>query len=99
MNRRDFLKIMGASLLLGGLAGCVNVPQQKIVPYVKAPDINVIPGKSQYYTTAMTLGGFGLGLLAESYLGRPIKIEGNPDHPASLGATDVFAQAAILGPL
>jgi MoCo/4Fe-4S cofactor protein with predicted Tat translocation signal len=97
LNRRDFLKIMGASLLLGGLASCVNVPQQKIVPYVKAPDINLIPGKSQYYATAMTMGGYGLGLLAESYLGRPIKIEGNLAHPASLGATNVYAQAAILG--
>jgi molybdopterin-containing oxidoreductase family iron-sulfur binding subunit len=97
MDRRSFLKLLGASLALAGLAGCVNVPAQKIVPYVKAPDPSVIPGKSLYYTTAITLSGFASGLLVESTLGRPIKAEGNPDHPASLGATDTYAQAALLG--
>ncbi|HZT78996.1 MAG TPA: 4Fe-4S dicluster domain-containing protein, partial [Gemmataceae bacterium] len=56
----------------------------------------VVPGRPLFYATAMTLGGAGVGLLAESHLGRPTKIEGNPDHPASLGATDVFHQASVL---
>ena len=56
-----------------------------------------IPGKPLFFATAMTLGGVATGLLVESHEGRPTKIEGNPDHPGSLGATDVFAQAAILG--
>ncbi len=97
MDRRRFLKILGASLALTGLAGCVNVPAQKIVPYVKAPDPSVIPGKPLFYTTAMTQSGYAMGLLVESHLGRPTKVEGNPDHPASLGGTDTFAQASVLG--
>ncbi len=97
MTRRSFLKLLGASLALAGLAGCTANPARKIVPYVKAPDSNQIPGKSLYYTTAMTHAGYAMGLLVESNEGRPTKIEGNPDHPASLGATDTFAQAAILG--
>jgi MoCo/4Fe-4S cofactor protein with predicted Tat translocation signal len=97
MDRRKFLKILGAGLALAGLAGCVNVPAQKIVPYVKSPDASVIPGQPLYYTTAMTQWGYAMGLLVESHLGRPTKIEGNPDHPASLGATDTFAQASVLG--
>ncbi len=97
MDRRAFLKLLGATLALAGLAGCANVPAQKIVPYVKAPDPSVVPGKALYYTTAMTLGGLAIGLLVQSQLGRPVKVEGNPDHPASLGATDTFAQASLLG--
>ena len=97
MSRRSFFKLLGASLALAGLAGCVNVPARKIVPYVKSPDTNQIPGKSLYYTTAMTHAGYAMGLLVESNEGRPTKIEGNPDHPASLGSTDTFAQAAVLG--
>ena len=97
MSRRSFFKLLGASLALAGLAGCVNVPARKIVPYVKSPDSNQIPGKSLYYTTAMTHAGYAMGLLVESNEGRPTKIEGNPDHPASLGSTDTFAQAAVLG--
>ncbi|HEX9116622.1 MAG TPA: TAT-variant-translocated molybdopterin oxidoreductase, partial [Anaerolineae bacterium] len=96
MSRRNFLKIMGASLALAGLAGCVNVPQGKIVPHVKSPDPNQVAGRPIYFSTAMTLGGYGMGLLVASSQGRPIKIEGNPDHPASLGATDTFAQASLL---
>lgn len=94
-SRRNFIKIMGASLALAGLSGCVIQPQEKIVPYVQQPE-DIIPGKALFYATAMTLGGAATGLLAKSNEGRPTKIEGNPDHPGSLGATDVRAQAALL---
>lgn len=95
MSRRNFLKLMGASLALAGLTGCTTAPPQKIVPYVRAPE-NVVPGKPLFFATAMPFNGYGLGLLAESHLGRPTKVEGNPQHPASLGATNSFAQAAVL---
>src|SRR5206468_192533 len=94
--RRTFLKLMGASLALAGVSACTRQPAEKIVPYVRQPE-ELIPGTPLFYATAMTLGGVGTGLLVESHEGRPTKIEGNPDHPSSLGATDVFAQAAILG--
>ncbi|WP_397570513.1 TAT-variant-translocated molybdopterin oxidoreductase [Schlesneria sp. T3-172] len=96
-SRRDFLRLAAASLGLAGvgLSGCVRQPAEKIVPYVRQPE-DMIPGKPQYFATCMTRGGYATGLLVESHLGRPTKIEGNPDHPASLGGTDVFAQASIL---
>ncbi len=95
INRRDMLRLMGASLALAGLSGCVSSPADKIVPYVHAP-VEFTPGKPLYYATAMVLGGYAKGLLVESHMGRPTKVEGNPQHPASLGATDVFAQASVL---
>jgi molybdopterin-containing oxidoreductase family iron-sulfur binding subunit len=70
-------------------------PEEKIVPYVRQPE-DVIPGRPLFFATCTTLGGYATGLLVESHLGRPTKIEGNPDHPTSRGATDVFAQASIL---
>jgi MoCo/4Fe-4S cofactor protein with predicted Tat translocation signal len=96
-SRRSFLKLMAASLGLAGvgLSGCMRQPEEKIVPYVRQPE-NMIPGKPAFFATCMTLGGYATGLLVESHLGRPTKIEGNPEHPASLGAADVFAQASIL---
>jgi len=96
VSRRGFLKVMGASLGLAGMTGCVKLPLEPIVPYVRQPE-NVIPGRPAYYATAMTLGGYANPLLVESHLGRPTKIEGNDLHPASLGGTDIFAQASILG--
>jgi len=94
--RRTFLKLMSASLALAGVSACTRQPAEKIVPYVRQPE-ELIPGKPLFYATAMTLGGVATGLLVESHEGRPTKIEGNPLHPGSLGASDVFAQAAILG--
>jgi MoCo/4Fe-4S cofactor protein with predicted Tat translocation signal len=94
--RRTFLKLMGASLALAGVTACTKQPAEKIVPYVKQPE-ELIPGKPLFYATSMAFGGVATGLLVESHEGRPTKIEGNPLHPGSLGATDVFAQAAILG--
>jgi len=94
-SRRGFLQTMGASLALAGLTGCTRMPVTEIVPYVKQPE-NVIPGKPKYYATAFTLGGYASPVLVESHMFRPTKIEGNPEHPASLGGTDIYAQASIL---
>ncbi len=97
LSRRNFVKVMGASLALAGLSGCVIQPNEQIVPYVKNPAEGQLPGKPLFVATAMSLGGVATGLLAKAYEGRPVKIEGNPDHPGSKGATDVLAQASILG--
>ena len=94
-SRRGFLQVMGASLAFGGLAACTRQPLEKIVPYVEQPE-QIVPGNPLYFATSMTLDGFAQGLLVESHMGRPTKIEGNPEHPANLGATDLFAQASIL---
>ncbi|HEX6142151.1 MAG TPA: TAT-variant-translocated molybdopterin oxidoreductase [Geminicoccaceae bacterium] len=95
-SRRDVLRIMGASLGLAGLAGCdFGPPQEKALPYVRAPEFEV-PGDPEYYATAALLGGYALPVLAETHVGRPVKVEGNPEHPVSRGATDLFAQAAVL---
>ncbi len=95
LSRRNFVKVMGASLAFAGLSGCVIQPAEKIVPYVSQPE-GLTPGKPLFYSTAMTLGGVAVGLLARSNEGRPTKIDGNPEHPGSLGATDTFAQASLL---
>ena len=94
-SRRGFLKTMGASLALAGLTGCTRMPITEIVPYVRQPE-NVVPGRPMFYATAFTLGGYASPILVESHLFRPTKIEGNPQHPASLGGTDVYAQASLL---
>jgi MoCo/4Fe-4S cofactor protein with predicted Tat translocation signal len=94
-SRRGFLKTMGASLALAGLTGCTRMPDTEIVPYVRQPE-NVIPGRPKFYATAFTLGGYASPILVESHMFRPTKVEGNPQHPASLGGTDVYAQASIL---
>ncbi|HUP64381.1 MAG TPA: TAT-variant-translocated molybdopterin oxidoreductase [Thermoanaerobaculia bacterium] len=95
VDRRDFLRLMSASLAMGGLAACTPQAEETIVPYVNAPE-RIIPGKPLFYASAMEMDGVGLGVLVESHMGRPTKIEGNPEHPGSLGATDHFAQASIL---
>ena len=96
LNRRSVLELLGASLGLAGLTACTKQPPEKIVPYVQAPE-EIVPGKALYYATAFLVGGVASGVLVESHMGRPVKVEGNPEHPASLGATDAFAQASILG--
>jgi MoCo/4Fe-4S cofactor protein with predicted Tat translocation signal len=93
-SRRDFLRLMAAPLALAGVTGCMRPPQETIVPSVQYPEQS--PARPLYFATAISRGGYGLGVLAQSHAGRPTKIEGNPLHPASLGATDVFAQASIL---
>src|SRR5215470_4969230 len=94
-GRRNFLKLMGASLALGGLAACTRQPTEHIMPYVRQPE-ELIPGRPLFFATAMTLHGVAKGVLAESHEGRPTKIEGNPEHPATLGAADAFLQASVL---
>jgi molybdopterin-containing oxidoreductase family iron-sulfur binding subunit len=96
LSRRRLLELSIASMALGGLSACTRQPIERVVPYVKQPE-ELIPGKPMLFATAITLGGYGRGLLAESHLGRPTKLEGNKEHPASLGATDAITQAAILG--
>ncbi len=96
LGRRQFLTMVGASLALAGFAGCSPRSREKIVPYVDQPE-QIIPGRGLRYATAMPLGGYGRGILVETEMGRPIKIEGNPAHPDSLGATDAITQAAVLG--
>lgn len=95
MDRRRFLQLMGASLALAGITGCRFLPQRRAVPFVKAVEEEV-PGKPLFYASAIVLSGIAAGVLVESHEGRPTKIEGNPLHPASLGSTDLFTQAAIL---
>ena len=95
VSRRGFLGLMSASLALAGMTACTRQPQEYIVPYVKQPE-DLILGKPQFFATAMVLGGYASPLLVESHMGRPTKAEGNPEHPASLGASDIFSQASIL---
>lgn len=95
-GRRTFLKLMGASLALAGLNACTRQPAEKVLPYVRQPE-ELVPGKPLFFATTMSCAGSSTGLLVESHEGRPTKIEGNPDHPASLGAADATMQAAILG--
>ncbi len=94
VSRRRWLQLMGASLALGGLAGC-RYQQEKVAPLSARPQ-NWVPGKPWKYATTIELAGAPQHLMVTSYDGRPIKIEGNPDHPYSRGATNAFAQACIL---
>ena len=95
INRRDVMKLMAASAAMAGLSACTKLPTEKIVPYVRPPE-EIIPGRPLFYATSMHQAGVALGLLVESHMGRPTKIEGNTEHPGSQGGTDVFAQASIL---
>ena len=92
-TRRQFLQLMGASMALAGLAGC-RWPKENIVPFARPA--GYMPGVPERYATALETAGVATGVLVTSYDGRPIKVEGNPSHPLSRGATDAFAQAAIL---
>ena len=95
VSRRRFLQLAAASFALAGVTGCTRQPPEKILPYVVPPD-NVTPGRPKYYASAIPFAGRAQGVIVESHLGRPTKIEGNPAHPASLGATSVHSQAAVL---
>jgi MoCo/4Fe-4S cofactor protein with predicted Tat translocation signal len=97
LSRRHFLTLMGASLALAGISGCSvkPAPMGKIVPYVQPPR-TIVPGEPLFFATAQPLQGGAVGLLVESHMGRPTKIEGNPEHPASRGATSIYHQASIL---
>ena len=95
VSRRGFMKLMGASLAMAGMTACTKQPLEPIVPYVRQPE-EVVPGRPMFYASAFSLGGYATPVLVESHLYRPTKIEGNDQHPASQGGTDVFAQASIL---
>ncbi len=95
VDRRQFLLLAGASLGLAGLSGCRFLPQKKIVPYVEQPE-DMVLGKPLFYASAISLSGYATGVIVTSHDGRPTKIEGNRDHPASLGASDSFTQGTIL---
>src|SRR6185503_18677449 len=94
LSRRRFIELLGASLALAGASACAP-PRDRIVPYARqTPEMPV--GEPVFYATAHSIGGFADGVLVESNMGRPTKVEGNPQHPSSLGATDAFAQASLL---
>ncbi len=95
VSRRGFVKLMGASLALAGVTACTRQPAEKIVPYVRQPE-EIVPGKPLFFATAMPAPGGAIPLLVESHEGRPTKVEGNPEHPESGGATDAIAQASVL---
>jgi MoCo/4Fe-4S cofactor protein with predicted Tat translocation signal len=95
VTRRDMMMLLGASLSLAGLAGCRR-PVEEIVPFVTAPE-DIVPGIPRYYATTMPFGRSAYGLIVESHEGRPTKIEGNPTHPSTLGASSSRIQASVLG--
>ena len=95
VSRREMMQLLGASLSLAGLAGCRR-PVEEIVPYVKAPE-EIVPGIPRYYATTMPFRRSAYGLIVESHEGRPTKIEGNPAHPSTLGASSSRVQASIFG--
>jgi MoCo/4Fe-4S cofactor protein with predicted Tat translocation signal len=96
LERRQVLKLMAAAFVMTGLAGCGDSTfGENLIPAVKMPP-NIIPGLPNFYTTAHVLDGYATGIVVEHMMGRPIKVAGNPKHPASLGAIDVFAQAQLL---
>jgi molybdopterin-containing oxidoreductase family iron-sulfur binding subunit len=95
-NRRTFLKLMGAALVMAGVTGCnFNEPADPIVPYVTQPE-DIVQGVPLFFASAMPFRGYGLGVLVENQMGRPTKIEGNPQHPASLGGTNAFMQGSVF---
>jgi MoCo/4Fe-4S cofactor protein with predicted Tat translocation signal len=96
ISRRDMMMLVGASLSLAGLAGCIRRPVEEIVPYVTAPE-EIVPGIPRYYATTMPFRRSAYGLIVESHEGRPTKIEGNPSHPSTLGASSARVQASVLG--
>ena len=95
VSRRGFLTVATATAAAIGIEGCVRRPVEQILPYAQAPEY-LNPGVPMHYATSVERRGEALGLLVTTYEGRPTKIEGNPEHPASLGSTDLLAQAMVL---
>jgi molybdopterin-containing oxidoreductase family iron-sulfur binding subunit len=95
VSRRGFMKLMGASMALAGLAGCTRQPDEPVYPYVKAPE-DLILGKPNYFATAHPFVTGAVPLLVKSDQYRPIKIDGNPEHPYNQGSSDPFTQATLL---
>ncbi|HEX4418054.1 MAG TPA: 4Fe-4S dicluster domain-containing protein [Kofleriaceae bacterium] len=95
LSRRSFLQLAGSGAAAVGLAACSSRPSREILPYASQPP-ELTPGVPLHYATALVEDGFATGVLVASHEGRPTKVEGNPDHPASLGATRAIEQAAVL---
>jgi molybdopterin-containing oxidoreductase family iron-sulfur binding subunit len=95
VSRRGFLKFMGASAALAGLAGCTKQPDEPIYPYIKAPE-DLILGKPMYFATAHPFVTGAVPLLVKTDQFRPIKFDGNPEHPYNQGGSDPFTQATLL---
>ncbi|HVI76325.1 MAG TPA: TAT-variant-translocated molybdopterin oxidoreductase [Anaeromyxobacteraceae bacterium] len=95
VSRRTFLQLLGASAALASLDAC-RPPRHKIVPYVRPPEKAILPGTAMHYATAVSWGGHATGLLVTCYDGRPTKVEGNPEHPSSLGGVGSFELATLL---
>jgi hypothetical protein len=95
VSRRSFLKVMGASFALAGLAGCTKQPDEPIFPYVKQPE-DLVLGRPMYFATAHPFPTGAIPVLVKSEAFRPIKLEGNPEHPASKGRSDAFTQGSLL---
>ena len=96
VSRRGFMKLMGASIALAGLTGCAKQPDEPIYPYVKQPE-DLILGKPVYFATAHPFPMGSVPVLVKSDAYRPIKIEGNPEHPMNQGTSDAFTQGTLLG--
>jgi Fe-S-cluster-containing dehydrogenase component len=94
-SRREFVQLLGATLAFAGASGCLKQPREQMLPYTRQPE-EIVPGRPLHYATASRLGGRAVGLLVTAFEGRPTKVEGNPEHPSSLGATGVFEQGSIL---
>ena len=95
LHRRDVIRLLGAAFAMSAMSGCRRPPPESIVPHAHE-QTSYTPGVPQYYATSVLRRGYAMGVLVRSDEGRPIKIEGNPDHPASLGATDAIMQAELL---
>jgi molybdopterin-containing oxidoreductase family iron-sulfur binding subunit len=95
VSRRGFMKLMGASMALAGLAGCTKQPDEPIYPYVKAPE-DLILGKPMYFASAHPFVTGAVPLLVKSDQFRPIKVDGNPEHPYNHGSSDPFTQGTLL---
>ena len=95
VSRRGFLKLMGASMALAGLSGCTKQPDEPIYPYVKAPE-DLVLGKPVYFATAFPFHTGAVPLLVKSDAYRPIKVDGNPDHPYNQGGSDPITQGTLL---
>ena len=96
VSRRGFLKIMGASMALAGLSGCTKQPDEPIYPYIKAPE-DLILGKPNYFASAHPFNTGAIPVLVKSDAYRPIKVDGNPDHPMNRGSSDPITQGTLLG--
>lgn len=95
IDRRQFIRTVEAAIAVAGLAGCTLQPPEKVLAYISSPE-KIIPGKPTYYATTMPLNGYGLGVLGECQMGRPLKIDGNPQSPSTRGKSNVFMQASVL---